>query len=63
MGFNPFAGSISNGYRPDIVASHTSFRPINAVSQQTMLSHYLSQSGRETLAGQPDEEGFYEASV
>lgn len=63
VNFNPFAGSMPNGYRSDIAVSHTSFRPINGVGQQAMLSHYLSQGGRETLAGQPDEESFYEASV
>lgn len=54
---------MSNGYRPDIAMPHTSFRPINGVGQQAMFSQYLSQGGRETLAGQPEEESFYEASV
>lgn len=62
--FNPFVGSMPGGYRPDVAVSQHSFRPINAVSHQAMLTHYLSpQAARETLASQPEEESFYEASV
>ena len=57
--FNPFVGSIPGGYHPDVTMAQHSFRPINGVSHQAILSQYLSPQGaRETLGGQPEEENF-----
>jgi len=60
---NPFGGSISNSYRPDVVSS--TFTPVNGMSQQEMFSHYLAiRRGREALnANTQGGDAFYENSV